>query len=303
MPGISPLARRTAQKIFFAGDRLGVHVLPVHYYTPVASRKQLRSTESQWRHRLDPLPFAWDVDDQLEWTRAQVGEYPAELPLARLDDGPREFRYGPIEAQFLHGWIRTNAPARIVEIGSGSSTEIMSRAVELNVAEGRQATRITACDPYTADWVSELPHVTARKVGGLELTDEVLSLGAGDLLFIDSTHVVRTGSELAHIYLNLLPRLAPGVVIHIHDIYLPYLYAPDIYESMFDWQETTLVAALLAGNSDLRVTSCQSALFHDRPKELAEIFPEFVPRPVRDGVSTGASGHLPASLWLERSSS
>ncbi len=81
----------------------------------------------------------------------------------------------------------------------------------------------------------------------------MLSLGAGDLLFIDSTHVVRTGSELAHIYLELIPRLQPGVVIHIHDIYLPYLYSPDIYESMFDWQETTLVAALLTGNPGLRV--------------------------------------------------
>ena len=65
---------------------------------------------------------------------------------------------------------------------------------------------------------------------------------------MDSTHAVRTGSELSHIYLELIPRLKPGVVIHIHDIYLPYLFAPDIYDSMFDWQETTLVAALLTGN-------------------------------------------------------
>ena len=187
-----------------------------------------------------------------------------------------------------------------MEIGSGTSTEVMSRAVQRNVGEGRQPTQITACDPYTADWVAELPHVTARKVGGLELGEEVLGLGAGDLLFIDSTHVVRTGSELSHIYLELIPRLHPGVVIHIHDIYLPYLYSPDIYESMFDWQETTLVAALLAGNSGLRALACQSALFHDRPDVLAMVFPEFTPGLIVDGVAAALKGHYPSSLWLER---
>lgn len=300
MPGISPFARKIAQKAFFAGDRLNVHVLPVHYYTPVASRKQLRRTESEWRRRLDPLPFRWDIDEQSQWVRDNAGSYPAELPFAKLYDNPREFRYGPIEAQFLHSWLRTNAPSRVVEIGSGTSTAVMSQAVQANVGEGRPATRITACDPYTADWVAELPHVTARKVGGMELGEEVLSLGAGDLLFIDSTHVVRTGSELSHIYLELIPQLQPRVIIHIHDIYLPYIFAPDIYDSMFDWQETTLVAAVLAGNPGLQVRGALSGLFHDRPDDLREIFPEFVPCTMVDGVSDYSDGQFPSSLWLEK---
>ncbi len=275
-------------------------MLPVHYYTPIASRKHLRRTESEWRRPLDPIPFAWDIDAQATWISDAAGAYPAEVPLEKLFNREREFRFGPIEAQFLHSWIRTSAPARIVEIGSGTSTEIMSEAVQLNIAEGRQATQITACDPYTADWVADLPHVTARKVGGLELSDEVLSLEAGDLLFIDSTHVVRTGSELAHLYLELVTRLKPGVIVHIHDIYLPYIFAPDIYESMFDWQETTLVAALLAGNPSLRVLACQSALFYDRPDVLGKVFPEFTPSPITNGVLEGDGGHFPASLWLEK---
>ena len=276
-----------------------IHVLPVHYYSPVASRQQLRRTENQWRRRLDPVPFHWDMDEQADWVRDNAGRHPSELPLARLYDGPREFRYGPIEAQFLFSWLRTNAPTRVVEIGSGTSTEVMSRAVQINLEGDRQTTWITACDPYTADWVTELPHVTARKVGGMELGDEVLSLGAGDLLFIDSTHAVRTGSELSHIYLELIPRLPPGVFVHIHDIYLPYLFAPDIYESMFDWQETTLVAALLTGNARLRVRASLSGLFHDRSEMLAEVFPEFSPCGLVDGLTVQPDGHYPSSLWLE----
>jgi len=300
MPQIPPLARKVAQRVFLAGDRVGLHVLPVHYYTPVASRKQLHKSESEWRRRLDPMPFPWDIDAQARWLTDTAGSYPSEVPLEQLQNRKREFRYGPIEAQFLHSWVRKNAPARIVEIGSGTSTEIMSEAVDRNIAEGRPATQITACDPYTADWVTDLPHVTARKVGGLELGEEVLSLEAGDLLFIDSTHVVRTGSELAHLYLGLVPHLKPGVIVHIHDIYLPYLFSPDIYTSMFDWQETTLVAALLAGNSDLRVVACQSALFHDRPDVLSSVFPQFRPATLKDGAYEAPGGHFPASLWLER---
>lgn len=305
MPGISPTARKLAQRAFLMGDRLNVHVLPVHYYTPVASRKQLRQTESQWRRRLDPLPFHWNLDEQVTWIQSEASTFPAEVPLAGLYDGEREFRYGPIEGQFLHSWVRTNAPARIVEIGSGTSTEMMSRAVQRNVDEGRPATQITACDPYTADWVANLPHVTARKVGGLDLGAEVLSLGAGDLLFIDSTHVVRTGSELQRIYLELLPQLNPGVMIHIHDIYLPYVFAPDIYTSMFDWQETTLVAALLAGNTNFEIRAAFSGLFHDRKAALQAVFPEFRPATIVDGVAlepitVDGAGHFPSSLWLER---
>lgn len=305
MPGISPTARKLAQRVFMAGDRLNLHVLPVHYYTPVASRKQLRRTEAQWRRRLDPMPFGWDVEAQAQWVRGQVGDHVAEIPLADLYAGDREFRYGPIEGQFLHSWVRTNAPHRIVEIGSGTSTELMSRAVERNVADGRPDTAITACDPYTAAWVEDLPYVTARKVGGLELGEDVLSLDAGDLLFIDSTHVVRTGSELTRIYLELLPQLKPGVIVHIHDIYFPYLFAPDIYTSMFDWQETTLVAALLAGNGRFQVRASFSGLFHDRPEVLRDVFPEFHPAEIVDGVAVApitvdGDGHFPSPLWLER---
>ena len=66
MPGISPLARKAAQRIFLAGDRLGVHVLPVHYYTPVASRKNLRARVAV-APSARPVPFPWDLDEQSDW--------------------------------------------------------------------------------------------------------------------------------------------------------------------------------------------------------------------------------------------
>jgi hypothetical protein len=294
--------KNLAQRIFLAGDRVGVHLMPSHYYSSVASRTTLRRTESTWRRPLDPIPFRWDLDAQAKWLTTTAGRYPAEVPLAEIfgqSEAVGGFRYGPLEAQFLHSFIRAETPAKIVEIGSGSSTLLMSKAVDRNVADGKPAGSIVACDPYTADRVAGLPHVEARSAGGLDITAADLDLRSGDLLFIDSTHTVRTGSELPHLYLEVLPQLPAGVTVHIHDIYLPYLFAPNIYESMFDWQETTLLAALLTGNDNFAVLACMSALFDSRPEALHEAFPEFRPMRVNRGINDpGGQGHFPSSIWL-----
>ncbi|MHA3703717.1 class I SAM-dependent methyltransferase [Jatrophihabitans sp. YIM 134969] len=293
--------KRVAGAVFRAGDRLGVHVLPAHYYSSVPHRAALRRDEDSWRHPLEPMPFPWDLDAQAAWFVDTAAEHGGELPLARLArlaEGVGGMRYGEIEAQFLHAWIRRHTPSQIVEIGSGSSTAVMSDAVARSVTEGRPETKIVACDPYTAGRVAHLPFVSAEATGGTAVGHHVDRLGPGDLVFIDSTHVVRTGSELPHLYLELLPRLPSGVVVHIHDITLPYLYAPDVYASMFDWQETTLLAALLAHSDRFEVLASQSALHHDRPDVIGSVFPEYRPRPMDRGLYAGPDGHFPSSTWL-----
>lgn len=289
--------------MFRGAERLGVHVAPAHYYSSTPDRRWLRAHEAVWRKPASLVGVGWDLDEQEVWLRSVVGSYPAETPVADVltrAEAVGGFRYGPIEAQVLHSVVRSTAPRRIFEIGSGSSTQVSSRAVAMNVAEGRTATEIVAVDPYMDPRVADLPHVEVRKVGGLELTQADLGLEAGDLLFIDSTHVVKTGSELPLLYLELIPRLPPGVTIHIHDIYLPYLFSPGIYDSQFDWQETTLVAALLVGNDQLAVRAALSALHHDRPGVLADLFPEYRPASLDRGVGTvDADHHFPSSLWLE----
>jgi hypothetical protein len=215
------------------------------------------------------------------------------------DRGPG---YGPIESQVLHCVVRSLAPARILEVGSGVSTVVSRRAADRNAAEGRGATAITCIEPYPRDALRALPGVEVVAEPAQSVDDaHFAALGKGDLLFIDSTHAVRTGSELARLYLEVIPRLAPGVVVHIHDIALPYLYSPDVLDSVFDWQESTLLAALLTGNDRLSVLACQSALHHERPDGLARVLPDYRPRATRDGLNVvpgGGPGHFPSSLWL-----
>lgn len=300
-------AKRLSQLAFALGDRLGVHVLPSHYYSSLPSWRWLRANEDKWRKPTQLLGIDWNLDAQAAWMEAQAAAHVAELPLKPLyaeAESVGGFRYGPIEAQMLYGVIRSTMPHRIVEIGSGSSTLVMSRAAQVNHERAGHKTEIIAIDPFTADKVAELPFVTSRPDHGLDLRASDLGLGPGDMLFIDSTHTVRTGSEVPHIYLELLPALPPGVLVHIHDIYLPYLFSPDLYRSYFDWQETVVVAALLVNNNKLRVRCSMSALHHDRPESLREVFPDYTPASMAEGLfqPEPTRGHFPSSLWLEASS-
>src|SRR5262249_20234712 len=126
-------------------------------------------------------------------------------------------------------------------------------------------------------------------------------LGPGDLLFIDSSHAVKIGSDVLAIYLDIVPKLGPDIYIHIHDISLPYLHSPDALDDYFGWQETALVLALLTHNERMAVLACMAALCQDHPRELAGFMPDFRPRSLIDGISpnSNAEGHYPSSLWLK----
>jgi hypothetical protein len=119
-------------------------------------------------------------------------------------------------------------------------------------------------------------------------------------LFIDSSHAVKIGSDVVHLCLNVIPRLPPGVFIHIHDICLPYVYNRDALENYLGWQETALVHALLINNAGLEVLCCLSALHYDVPERLAAILKDYVPQANNEGLrpSPRAPGHFPSSLWL-----
>jgi hypothetical protein len=121
----------------------------------------------------------------------------------------------------------------------------------------------------------------------------------GDLLFIDSSHAVKIGSDVLRIYLEIIPRLKPGVFIHIHDIYLPYAYPRTVFTRPWWWQETALLIALLTNNPKLQVLTCLSALHYDYAVEMQEVLGDYRPAPNDEGLTVSAPGHFPASLWLQ----
>jgi len=307
--------KNASYKSFLFLDRVGVHVLPKHYYTPLPDYAWLRRNEPLWMKRSSLVGIEWDLDRQMLWVEETSRRFYdevrglafyREVVAKRLGPG-----YGPIESQVLHCVLRRYAPGAIVEIGSGVSTACMLHAIERNAHEGKRASRLTCVEPFPRPAFRGLPHVTHIEAPCQAVDAGVFeSLGAGDLLFIDSSHAVKVGSDVVRIYLDILPRLPAGVLIHIHDIYLPYLYSRHVLDTYFGWQETVLVQALLAHNPHLHVLAALSALHYDRRNELRAVLRDYAPQADREGLPAGVDDgiapvfpaanerHFPSSLWL-----
>ena len=303
-------AKRIALQMYGSAEKVGLHVLPVHYYTPIPDRRWLVKNKELWIGRTDLTGIVWELDDQMRWLRDITGPYYDEIKglqaYSEIAAAGFGLGYGPIESQVLHCFLRYVRPKRIVEVGSGVSTACMAAAVARNGAEGSHRAAITCIEPYPRPPLLALPAVQVHASLAQAVPQDVFaSLEGGDVLFIDSSHAVKTGSDDLRLYLEIIPNLKPGVLIHIHDVYLPYLYQRDVLWTAFFWQETALLLALLNGHSQLRVLCSLSALHYDRSKELAAALTDYAPQPaVSEGLAEpDAPGHFPSSIYLQTQSS
>ena len=209
--------------------------------------------------------------------------------------------YGLVESQVLHCFVRSKRPAHVIEIGSGASTATMLYAASLNAREDQTRTAITCIEPFPKPGFANLDGITHIREVVQGVRGQVFEqLRSGDLLFVDSSHSVKVGSDVLRIYLDIIPRLQSGVFIHIHDCYLPYLYPRDALSSYFGWQETSLVLALLTHSSQLQVECCESALHYGRPAELQAVLHDYQPQGNSEGLAAEPTvdHHFPSSLWL-----
>jgi hypothetical protein len=308
MKSIRSFLKRISFHLFLLGDRLGIHVLPKHYSTPIADYRWLRANKTLWAGKASLVGVHWDLDEQARWLRGLCSPYYHEVQgfdrFRQLASSGIGAGYGPLESQVLHCFMRAKRPPTVVEIGSLVSTVCMPDTVRLNVRDGLPGTRIICVDPYPKEGFDRLEGITHIQKLGQEVPLGVFrDLRAGDLLFIDYSHAVKTGSDTVRIYLEVIPNLPPGVFIHIHDVTLPYLYHPDVLLNYMGWQETVLLLALLIRNPCLSVLACQSALHHERKQALAEILPDYRALPQVEGIGEShrsvERNHFPSSIWLQ----
>ena len=175
--------------------------------------------------------------------------------------------------------MRGLKPRRIVELGSGHSTLFMAAAAERNRADGVE-TELRTFDPYPSVARPGLPGLASLEpVRAQDVPLEVFtSLEPGDVLFVDTTHTVKLDSDVNRIVLDVLPALPPGVLVHVHDIFLPYEYPREWpEESGFHWAEQYLLQAFLAGNPGFEVLAATFALCRDRPDAMARLAPTWRP--------------------------
>ncbi len=263
----------------------GVDMVARNYYSPVPAWEVLPSDVFERRSPLAGVRF--NVEAQLEFLRGLepfLTEF--ELPPGFAWDNRT---YGRVEADVLYAMVRSQRPRRIIELGSGFSSLIIAAAARRNIAEGSGVT-YTAYDPYARDFVRRgVEPLTLRSQSAADVPVETFeALREGDLLFVDTTHTVKLGSEVNHVILDVLPRLARGVVVHVHDIFLPCEYPKGFFEKRLFWSEQYLLQAFLSQNPHWTIMLPLHYLTHDYPAEVADVVRSFQP-----GVGPGA-------FWMRR---
>ncbi len=202
--------------------------------------------------------------------------------------------FGAGDADVYYSLIRSLKPKRIVEIGSGHSSRLAALALTKNTQDGQPGT-LTCVEPYRhPEWLESLG---ARLIKTpVEKVDPRLftELVAGDILFIDSSHMVRPQGDVLFEVFSILPLLAPGVLVHIHDIFSPQDYPEEwLVNRMHFWNEQYLVEAFLMFNNAFEVVcGVQYLLAQDAPR-LEAALPLLAER--RSDIGT-------TSLWLRRTS-
>jgi hypothetical protein len=187
--------------------------------------------------------------------------------------------------------IRTFRPGRILELGGGYSSLVAAEACARNAREGSDAGH-TVVDPHPradlAPVIEAVARLERRDAAGLPL-ERFTELAAGDVLFVDTSHVVERGGEVNRLVLEVLPRLAEGVLVHFHDVFLPYEY-PHAFLARGDrYTEQYLLQAYLTENPGWEVLFGAHVVWRERREALCDLIPATALR------TTG-----PAAFWMRR---
>ena len=248
---------------FSIWERRGYHVTPVHFFQPLPDTASLKDSVWTTPDSLEGIDIREeDQVDLLDKMRQQFKPEYCDFPLLEATATHpfylRKTAFGSVDAEMLYSLVRHIRPRKMIEIGSGWSTMISSLAIARNKAESpNYECRFVAIEPHPRpDLKSRCPHLTTlidREVQEVSM-EEFTSLEENDILFIDSSHISKVGSDVNFELLQIIPRLAPGVFVHIHDIFLPFEYPKKWHmEWRIFFNEQYLVRAFLTFNSSFRI--------------------------------------------------
>lgn len=273
--------RMGVQHLPFCKDvLLNVGVFPIrdHYYEP-----QFRPPAAR-NDAIRPLPgVAWNAQEQLALLERMT--FADELQdWSERSDNPLSFRFNngffeSGDAEYWHQIVRLFKPRRIYEIGCGYSTLIAAHAIRLNREENAAHRCEHVCiEPYEQPWLERLGVQVIRQPVETLPASLFAKLEAGDVLFIDSSHVIRPRGDVLFEYLEVLPTLASGVVVHVHDIFSPRNYPRKwLVEQVRLWNEQYLLEAFLSHNNAWKILGALNYLHHEHPQQLKRVAPFVTP--------------------------
>lgn len=275
----------------FVLDKLGVAVLPHHYYTPVVFEDDIDVGLLTER----TLP-GLDLNEAQQLELVSQFKYRDELlAIPRIATRPDQYGFNNPsfksgDAEFLYDFVRHFKPHRIVEVGSGQSSLIIEMALKQNKSEDSKYNCEHICiEPYEQPWLEKLGiQIIRKKVQDVD-TSLFTKLEKNDILFIDSSHMIRPQGDVVYQYLHILPLLIDGVVIHAHDVFTPNDYLKEwIVDERRLWNEQYLLEALLTGGNRFEVLAAVNWLTHHHSDKLGDAAPVLLSEPGRE----------PGSFWF-----
>ncbi len=307
---------RTALSTLFQAvqERLGVSITPSHFYFPIPKLKSFNSKDWNACHPCRGMDFR--ISEQMNRLQSEVLPFAKEWAFPQHQNGDRhEFHYNngffeDVDAEVAYSLVRCHKPRRIIEVGSGNSTLLLATAVRRNAQEGFPCD-LTSIEPHPADFLCDgVPGLTQLIDGPVQNAPVEMfrTLRANDILFIDSSHVVSIDSDVVYMCLRVLPELAPGVIVHFHDIFAPLDYPEKFVKTnLCFWGEQYMLEAFLAFNSAFRVLWASSAMQQFRPEALRSAFPNWegsfarLPASLKGFVPTRDGNRVwPCSFWITR---
>jgi len=255
--------------------------------------------KKRWLKEYEFFGINWNIEYQIK-VNDSISAFKNELIQGEpynevLNKGFGE-GFPEIESYYLYCFIRYLKPKKLIEVGSGMSTYYTLQACLKNKEEAGYFTDITCVEPYPRKAFFQFEKDNLIKFYHEQVQDVPLDLfkilEEGDVLFIDSSHVLKVDSDVTYLYLNVIPNLKKGVYIHIHDICFPYLtLMPNDkrFRSSLLWNETAILAAILTGNDSFEILQCQSYLHHKYPVIIKDTFDVY-----------DNKKHHPLSIWLKK---
>ena len=271
---VMPLCLKSTERreLFLNWERHGFHVTPVHFYEPIPDTQSL--PETLWSQPSELVGIDMNDSMQLDLLRNHFskfrGEYetiPAEPPPGQL------WPFHGTDVLVAYCMVRHFQPRRIIEVGSGFSSLVLGQAAAKN-----KNSALICIDPFPNELIRKSNSVPALSLIETKVQDvdmEFFSqLESGDILFIDSSHTVKIGGDVNYLFLEILPRLKAGVIVHVHDIFFPFEYRRDwMLEEFRFWTEQYLLQAFLIFNPEFEVLVANSYLNHYHPRDLKAAFP------------------------------
>jgi glycosyltransferase involved in cell wall biosynthesis len=264
----------------------GLHLLRHHFYLPLPMEEDLSSEFLESRSELVGLelhaPEMWELAEITLWPYfKEFAVFPERSPSADyhgfyLINGG----YMAVDGHLYYSLVRHLKPRRIVETGCGMSSLLCSTALARNEEEGAQPCVYTCIEPYPQPYLLQNPLMKVNDLRVEKIQNTPLAifeeLEAGDILFIDTSHALRMGGDVQQIYCEILPRLKPGVHVHVHDISLPCQYPRTYHEDMqYFWNEQYILQAYLTNNAKARIAWAGNWLRLQDESRFDRAFPEF----------------------------